>query len=700
MTAVAYGGAGNTPFTPIFSGCVANGTITASTAVQNNNVLAIFEGDGFGTNDTLDGSGGANQFTPGARVKVTATENWSNGHSGAQLQVITAGNANVGANTWTFGQDGSLTWQTPTSNRLVLSNPGNGQLLVQGWSGSPVKEALISSSGLTVRSTDAIAFAPASDPTAASDTAWTRQGAASINLTDGSTNKKVTFSNSGVNVKGGQAFGFGWSNNSSDSSTATLVAFTLDSSGSKVVDLGNGASQDKSGTLNLAALGVGGSAPANGIGLESGTNTQNFFESSDGSGSGVSGASTGRIRYNNSTAKWEASVQVGAYASLGGTTVTTLAPLTGTAAIAGDPTDTAVGVNASAPGANAYTIALGANTSGSFAGSIAIGGNTSTGSGGVYDLAVGYSASTTAAHQAVFGGSTGYFSDVYLGAGVASAANGNCTIHGTASNTNGTNGFDLSLAGGLANQASDSGGFINFLIAAPSTGITLNKAVSIRPGGGPSLQLTANGVLAMTSSATDASGIPDTSLFRGAAGVVQAGTGAQNTNGSFLGRTMQTYAGTSTTSFNTGGLILSPTTAVGTGNDMTEDTLMSVLLPGNSLSATGKMTVYEGGGTTTAGGTSVTLKVYFGTQVVFNSGAIATTGTPAWWFHVIVVKTGSNTQDILATMESGATTLATTHTSGTQNDGGMGITIKVTGTNTVAQANGAQQTSMPVWFYN
>ena len=44
-----------------------------------------------------------------------------------------------------------------------------------------------------------------------------------------------------------------------------------------------------------------------------------FYESDDGSTAPVAGATSGRIRYNDGTAQWEASVQGGAYAALGGT---------------------------------------------------------------------------------------------------------------------------------------------------------------------------------------------------------------------------------------------------------------------------------------------------------------------------------------------------------------------------------------------
>lgn len=48
----------------------------------------------------------------------------------------------------------------------------------------------------------------------------------------------------------------------------------------------------------------------------SGGGTSVFIESADGSGSAISGAATGRLRYNNSTGTWQVSTQGGAYTGL------------------------------------------------------------------------------------------------------------------------------------------------------------------------------------------------------------------------------------------------------------------------------------------------------------------------------------------------------------------------------------------------
>ncbi len=59
-------------------------------------------------------------------------------------------------------------------------------------------------------------------------------------------------------------------------------------------------------TVNVAVTGIVGLTGA----------TTNCFESTDGSTAGLSGAATGRIRYNNGTGTWQVSTQAGAYADI------------------------------------------------------------------------------------------------------------------------------------------------------------------------------------------------------------------------------------------------------------------------------------------------------------------------------------------------------------------------------------------------
>jgi hypothetical protein len=98
-------------------------------------------------------------------------------------------------------------------------------------------------------------------------------------------------------------------------------------------------------------------------------------------------------------------------------------------------------------------------------------------------IAIG-SGSLAASNQFVAGSSGSPTNDVYFGKGASAAAPTNYTIHGTASTTNGTNGADITIAGGLANQAADAGGNIVFQTAAPAAGLTLVNRLFIDNDGG------------------------------------------------------------------------------------------------------------------------------------------------------------------------------------------------------------------------
>jgi hypothetical protein len=90
-----------------------------------------------------------------------------------------------------------------------------------------------------------------------------------------------------------------------------------------------------------------------------------FIESNDGSTAPVSGAATGRLRYNNGTGTWQASVQGGAYADIGGGgggvsgsgTAGRMAKWTGATAVGDGPLDSNVGNTVVNPtGDNAVTM--------------------------------------------------------------------------------------------------------------------------------------------------------------------------------------------------------------------------------------------------------------------------------------------------------------------------------------------------------
>ena len=111
-----------------------------------------------------------------------------------------------------------------------------------------------------------------------------------------------------------------------------------------------------------------------------------------------------------------------------------------------------------------------------------------------------------------------------------------------------------------------------------------------------------------------------------------------------------------------------------------EDDLITYPLPANSLSANNKAVEIKSWGTTANNVNAKTLKCYFGTQVVLtNSLAVSIAGI--WSVEVVAIKTGANTQDIFARLETNTATVTVIDqeiTAGTQTDTGA-ITIKCTG---------------------
>lgn len=68
-------------------------------------------------------------------------------------------------------------------------------------------------------------------------------------------------------------------------------------------------------------LTVGGAIDPTSLSLATGAPANAFIDSDDGQNAGLSAAGHGRIKYNNATLQWEASVNGGAYAMLGGSTL-------------------------------------------------------------------------------------------------------------------------------------------------------------------------------------------------------------------------------------------------------------------------------------------------------------------------------------------------------------------------------------------
>jgi len=110
-----------------------------------------------------------------------------------------------------------------------------------------------------------------------------------------------------------------------------------------------------------------------------------------------------------------------------------------------------------------------------------------------------------------------------------------------------------------------------------------------------------------------------------------------------------------------------------------EDVLMTYSLPANALNANGKairVTVY---GTIVNNANAKTVKVYFGTTVVY-SGAMTANQAYKWCAQFTAVRTGLNTQDVFGTgfVENVAIKVAPYYATDTQTETST-ITIKCTG---------------------
>ncbi len=121
--------------------------------------------------------------------------------------------------------------------------------------------------------------------------------------------------NGGASVVEAAGVVIAFSNNAANNAgVLTLTKNPVGAQSGSLLTLTMGATTTGAGaTFSMTA---GSTGPA--ISLSGGTSL--FYESTDGSTSALSGAATGRLRYNNTTGAFEASVKGGAYAALGGGT--------------------------------------------------------------------------------------------------------------------------------------------------------------------------------------------------------------------------------------------------------------------------------------------------------------------------------------------------------------------------------------------
>src|SRR5262249_15153231 len=141
-----------------------------------------------------------------------------------------------------------------------------------------------------------------------------------------------------------------------------------------------------------------------------------------------------------------------------------------------------------------------------------------------------------------------------------------------------------------------------------------------------------------------------------------------------------------------GGNLAVLTGPVGNGADTTEDILFQGVLPANSLDINGRQVLIEAYGNISATSAVKTLKIYFGSSIVWTAinitPAAATTGD--WQAQLLVTKTGANAQRAVATLDfsAAASVRSVTRFTGTENDSAAaGILCKITGQSSVATAN-------------
>ena len=139
---------------------------------------------------------------------------------------------------------------------------------------------------------------------------------------------------------------------------------------------------------------------------------------------------------------------------------------------------------------------------------------------------------------------------------------------------------------------------------------------------------------------------------------------------------------------------------VGNGADTTDDTLFTYNLPANSLDAVGRSIDIEAFGSLANNAHNKTVKLWFGTTMVFSSGVV-TTANAGWRVRMTLTKTGSGAQLGTADGAIGATPIAVPlPLVGSEVDSGA-IIIKVTGASpTTGAASDVVGNGMKVIYEN
>lgn len=159
---------------------------------------------------------------------------------------------------------------------------------------------------------------------------------------------------------------------------------------------------------------------------------------------------------------------------------------------------------------------------------------------------------------------------------------------------------------------------------------------------------------------------------------------------------------TSSTTFMPSGALSKQYSATGIGNgaDLTDDTLFTYTLPASCLDTSGQAIIVEAFGSFAANGNDKTVKLWFGSSVVFSSGVL-TNNNVGWYARLYVTRTAASTQIGSGTGMAGSTPFPVpVPLAGTETTSGA-IIIKATGASpTSGAANDVKGYGMSVFFVN
>lgn len=142
------------------------------------------------------------------------------------------------------------------------------------------------------------------------------------------------------------------------------------------------------------------------------------------------------------------------------------------------------------------------------------------------------------------------------------------------------------------------------------------------------------------------------------------------------------------------GMLFASTTASGTGNDTTEDTLVQFSLSPNTLNTPGEVLHIHAWGTCSADANNKTMKLYFGSEVI-STGVVANNNL-SWDLQLDVVRGATATSVIVVGRGLNSATPIAVYTAAGSDNTAAAIVVKCTGQNATATVNGVVCTGMTI----